>query len=354
MGELRKIMTVLCAVLFLLCTAAYVVMVVYIVKNSRKYKVTAGKTAIFLTYLFSQVIIGVVFFYTAMDYREVPILTGAMIESGCAFMILLQLKKIYDDVLENVGVDEEYEHILRKSEIEKKYYKMMEEYENNLSKLRHEFINQVQVAYQVIEESEHRELGEEMLDKLSQQIEATRVNAFCNNRMVNIIISMKNSEFLEKGVRLHNHVILAGEIYIEEMDLCSVIMSVFDELIEIEELRRSMGCGDTDREVSMDIRRKNGMVRIMAKQDALNNAGQEGLKQESGKNAGQDELKKSSGTREIEESLQKIFDNYERIIRSIVEKYHGEIYTKAEKEITILVTMKEEEAAPESVVEAGV
>ena len=100
-------------------------------------------------------------------------------------------------MIEKASVDEKYEYMVRKAEIGQKYYLMMKDYEDRLSQLRHEFMNQVQVAYGIIEKRENNKTGIAILDELSEQIESTRVNSFCSNKMVNIILSMKHDEMTE-------------------------------------------------------------------------------------------------------------------------------------------------------------
>lgn len=330
---------------FAISLIAHMRFVLYIFKKKKEYQLSFGKIIGFLLYLFGQFMMNILFLYVTVRFKK--IYAGGM--AIVAFVITLfpikQLQKILDDVVEKASVDEKYEYIVRKSEIEQKYYLLMKDYEDKLSKLRHEFMNQVQVAYHMIEKSDKNKIGTELLDELSEQIEATRVNTFCSNKMVNIILSMKQDEFLENRLKLETDVILSGEIRVEEMDLCTVIMSMLDEIIEIEAVRNvkvtntkvtnrenigeeeNYGGKDSDwhyHKVSLDIRRKNGMIRIMTKQKAIE---EQSDKQE----------------------IQKIIGYYRKIMKPVMDQYNGEMYVKDYKEIeaeendelTIIVTIQE-------------
>ncbi|MBQ3665359.1 MAG: hypothetical protein II919_04560 [Lachnospiraceae bacterium] len=117
-------------------------------------------------------------------------------------------------------------------------------------------------------------------------------------------------------MKLKTEVILAGEIGVEEMDLCTVIICMLDVLIELENIRKLVEKQNQEKEVFFDIHRKNGLIRVMTKQLTINDSVR------------------------VEE-CKKVFNYYEMMMKPVVDKYNGQIYIREDDWMTIIVTMQE-------------
>ena len=148
-------------------------------------KLQAGKTAEFLLYNIAQLIIAYVFFDISQKVNSRIILVSYGIAMLLIILSLVPLKIIFDGVLEKISVDDEYEFLMRKEESDKRYFALMGKYQEELSKKRHDFDNQVELAYGAVRESENEEAGKRLLDELSKRIQSTKNVVYGKDFFVN-------------------------------------------------------------------------------------------------------------------------------------------------------------------------
>ena len=157
----------------------------YIVLKAYQCKLQAGKTAEFLLYNIAQLIIAYVFFDISQKVNSRIILVSYGIAMLLIILSLVPLKIIFDGVLEKISVDDEYEFLMRKEESDKRYFALMGKYQDELSKIRHDFANQVELAYGAVRESENEEAGKRLLDELSKRIQSTKNVVYGKDFFVN-------------------------------------------------------------------------------------------------------------------------------------------------------------------------
>lgn len=302
-----KLLIIFVSILFIISAGVSVGHIIYVFKQKKKYNLSTEKIVGFVLYSFSVFMMEVVF---ARLYIKVIDIATTFIIILCLILLVvpyLALNKMLREIIEKSSVDAEYEFLLRKSEADKKCYMLMKNYEERMSKLRHDFMNQIQVAHMVIEDSENREEGIKLLDALQEKINSTRINTFCSNKTVNIILSMKNKELKESAIDLETDIILGGKINIDEKDLCAIFINLLDEIISLADINKNkerLKC-------YLKCRKGEGQIVVSAGYP----------------------IKLSENGEESE----KIIKNYDKYFSGIVGKYNGDVYykNKNEKVITL-------------------
>ena len=261
---MKIVLFILVVLGFILSLGVYAIFVADSIKMMKRYKIEIRIMIGFWILILSLFSMNLVFMCASYILNKIYILLVALFEILISTLLIIPLKKMLYDLAEKTNIDEEYEFLVRKSETEQKYYLLMKDYETKLSELRHDFMNQVQVAYGIIENSDNKETGLELLDELSEKIQSTRIQSFCGNPMVNIILSMKQEEFQKYQLSLDTDVILSGNHKMKEMDLCTIIINLLDEMIEIKKIDACNG----ENEItggSLNLRYKNNMISVVTK-----------------------------------------------------------------------------------------
>ncbi|MBQ3584655.1 MAG: hypothetical protein IJA27_08075, partial [Lachnospiraceae bacterium] len=261
---MKIVLFILVVLGFILSLGVYAIFVADSIKMMKRYKIEIRIMIGFWILILSLFSMNLVFMCASYILNKIYILLVALFEILISTLLIIPLKKMLYDLAEKTNIDEEYEFLVRKSETEQKYYLLMKDYETKLSELRHDFMNQVQVAYGIIENSDNKETGLELLDELSEKIQSTRIQSFCGNPMVNIILSMKQEEFQKYQLSLDTDVILSGNHKMKEMDLCTIIINLLDEMIEIKKIDACNGENEI-KGGSLNLRYKNNMISVVTK-----------------------------------------------------------------------------------------
>ena len=106
---------------------------------------------------------------------------------------------MFDRIIDKLSIEEEYEFLLKKEEIDKKYFEMMKEHEEHVARIRHDFINQVAVAGNMVADTDSSAVGYKLLDELREEVESTRTTVYCSNKMINIVVDVMHYQYAEKG-----------------------------------------------------------------------------------------------------------------------------------------------------------
>lgn len=147
---------------------------------------------------------------------------------GIHVMIIYLLQKME----QKVEVEERLSELYRQRQYEQEYYQMNREHLEQMREIRHDFINQIQTAYLLIQNGKGKEHAKELLDQASRELRSTCVIEFCSNPVLNALISIKAKRAQEQGI-LFTSRCLAGNISgMEEIDLCSLYGNLLDNAIE--------------------------------------------------------------------------------------------------------------------------
>lgn len=304
-------MKIILIIFFSMSLILNIISIIHIIRSQVRYKLRLLKVMGFYLYVISQFMMSTIFINVAYDVNK-DVVTALCIVALVIIMLPIKaLKKILDDIIEKEEVDEKYNTLLRKMETNEKHYLMLKDYEDELSRMRHDFMNQVNVAYSIIKNNPNKEAGLELLDSLSEKINSTRVNALCSNRMVNIVISMKQKELTSLGISLDTEIIIPGKNESVENDLSFVLINLLEEIIEIHKMN---GGKDEKITVPLKISKKDGKINVVATYPHIHN---------------KDNIE-----------YQKMLGYYKEYFYKIIEKHSGEIFYKEDDDLDIILTMQ--------------
>ena len=117
------------------------------------------------------------------------------------------------------------------SSMEYKYYEMSVENNKRLRAIRHDISNHIQTAYSLFSNGETQR-GIELINELRARYALVEQMVYCNNPVVNIILSNKKNESEEKNIETHIKVKEdLDNISISDFDLSTVICNLLDNAI---------------------------------------------------------------------------------------------------------------------------
>jgi len=115
-------------------------------------------------------------------------------------------------------------------ELEQAHYLEVEKRRGELSKIRHDFNNQLASIGQLIRAGEESSV-QDMISSLSKEIVETKENPYCNIPVINAILIDKAQTCSELGIGLAVNLELPPTITVEQMHLCSIFGNLLDNAI---------------------------------------------------------------------------------------------------------------------------
>lgn len=133
--------------------------------------------------------------------------------------------------LRNRQMQDHMELLQEQLELQKSYYRQMQENIQQINHIRHDLSNQLQAAYQLLENG-HSEHARTQLDSLGQALREKAGPGYCANLMVDVVLSDKARLCREQGIRLDTAVELSNELPINASHLCSIFSNLLDNSIK--------------------------------------------------------------------------------------------------------------------------
>ena len=128
-------------------------------------------------------------------------------------------------------------------DLDDKYYTLALEESQKAARVKHDVLNQLQTIYSLFLSGDARQnkAGMEMVESLKSRLEDIQETIYCENRIINVILTLKIQEARKKGIDPVVSISVPKEIQIENMDLCSIFGNLLDNAIEACE--RVGSCG---------------------------------------------------------------------------------------------------------------
>ena len=123
----------------------------------------------------------------------------------------------------------ELEQLKLQRDLDYRYYRLAQESAAELSTFRHDFKNQLQVAYALAEEEPGKAV--KLLGELEERLSAIRPLRYCANPIVNAILTVKAAQAEEQGIAFTAQAAVDGW-KLEEIDLSSLFSNLLDNAIE--------------------------------------------------------------------------------------------------------------------------
>lgn len=133
---------------------------------------------------------------------------------------------------QKVTVEEKLSTLYRQRQNELDYYQMTRQHIEQMRIIRHDFINQIQTAYMMIQEGSTPERAKALLADSYQQLADARLTIYCENPVINALISVKAVKAEERDIAFSVEGTMGDLSGMEEIDLCSLFGNMLDNAIE--------------------------------------------------------------------------------------------------------------------------
>lgn len=115
-----------------------------------------------------------------------------------------------------------YEQLL---EQQQSYYSYILADQEEASHIRHDMRNQLQTVYALIQQGDS-ETAQKQLGELKKMTE--RTESFCQNRIVNALLHVKDLQYRDQGIRLECQCSVPEDLPVSGVDLCSLFSNLLD------------------------------------------------------------------------------------------------------------------------------
>lgn len=151
---------------------------------------------------------------------------------ACVFVAILCQYYVYQAISSAVSSTAErmeLEQLKLQRELDYKYYQLAQTNAAELASFRHDFKNQLQVAYALAEQEPAQAV--KLLGELEERLGAIHPVRYCENPIVNTVLTLKAAQAAELGIDLSVQAAVA-DWAVEEADLTSLFSNLLDNAIE--------------------------------------------------------------------------------------------------------------------------
>lgn len=154
-----------------------------------------------------------------------------IIATVCMIAANVSIGMLAPYLLRQVTMSQNMDYGKELSNMEYKYYEMSVENDKKLHAIRHDISNHIQTIYSLFSNGENQR-GLQLIDELKTRYSLVDQMVYCNNPVVNIILSNKKSEAEEKNIETHIKVKEnLDNMPITDFDLSTVICNLLDNAI---------------------------------------------------------------------------------------------------------------------------
>lgn len=154
-----------------------------------------------------------------------------IIATICLMAANISIGMLAPNLLRQVTMSNNMDYGKELSNMEYKYYEMSVENDKKLLAIRHDISNHIQTVYSLFSNGENQR-GLELINELKSRYALVDQIVYCNNPVVNIILSNKKNEAETKNIETHIKVKEDLEnMPITDFDLSTVICNLLDNAI---------------------------------------------------------------------------------------------------------------------------
>lgn len=210
--------------------------VVWFIYNRKKW---FKHSYLFLLFPVYQTILLVVFLLSDLRSGAVVMLIGWL---TVIFEIALDMSIIWfvNGNMKKLEVEEKLTTLYNQRQYELDYYRSMNRRIEEIRSIRHDFMNQVQTAYVLLQKQEtaaddlvlcHAAL-KDLTDKVNRVLKEYKQGSYCENPVLDAILALKAEAAGERGIRMEIDCELGKIARLSEMEICSLFGNLLDNAIE--------------------------------------------------------------------------------------------------------------------------
>ena len=130
----------------------------------------------------------------------------------------------------------ESEQALRNLETEMEhnyqYYTLADEKFTEVSKLRHDILNQIQTVQYLLRNGENEQEAREIMQRIEEQLAAAKTVHFCQNPIINSVLTVKMNMVQASGIETDILLSDCGDLPFDNYDICSLFANLYDNAVE--------------------------------------------------------------------------------------------------------------------------
>lgn len=224
----------------LLCHSLYIMLIVLIllfvsvVVSKKSQYLKNGNIGFILLVYATQFALFVMLIYTKADHYTAPFIAFIVIMDFLCMCIDIMLI-IHMNRIGRLAVQkDQLATALEIQKSENKYNESVIENNEAMAKIRHDYIDQMQVVKLLVESGDDasRNKALQILDKLSAAIHNTSNVHYCENKTINALLTAKIQEIERKDIDYDINCFIPSKTFVDDLALCSVFSNLINNSIE--------------------------------------------------------------------------------------------------------------------------
>lgn len=207
-----------------------VLLIVAVLKVKREH-IRIRQLLVYIVFPIYQTILVIGFYAGTGNYDWKDATIGALIMIFSMIVDVIVINAI-ENMAQSIRADEQMLAMQLQRQTEHEYRKMTEHYVAQMQDVKQELSQQIKKAYQLIEADAKNIEITDALDVSLQGLQRTKVSRYCENSVVNSVLTVKKVTAGDKGIETKIAVTIPETLQIAQIDLCSVFSNLLDNAIE--------------------------------------------------------------------------------------------------------------------------
>ena len=112
------------------------------------------------------------------------------------------------------------------------YYTLADEKFTEISKLRHDILNQIQTVQYILRTEKNEHEARQIMKRIEEQLAETKTVQFCPNPIINSVLTLKMNTVKASGIETDIVLNDCESLPFDNYDICSLFANLFDNAIE--------------------------------------------------------------------------------------------------------------------------
>lgn len=207
-----------------------ILLIVAVLKVKREH-IRIRQLVVYIVFPIYQTILVIGFYAGVGNYDWKDATIGALIMIFSLIVDVIVINAI-ENMVQSLRADEQMLAMQLQRQTENEYRRMTEHYVAQMQDVRQELSTQIKKAYQLIEGDATDIEITDALDISLKGLQRTKVSRYCENSVVNSVLTVKKVTAEQKGIETKIAVAIPETLRIAQIDLCSVFSNLLDNAIE--------------------------------------------------------------------------------------------------------------------------
>lgn len=197
-------------------------------------RINIRQVLVYIVFPVYQIILLIGFYAGAGEYDWRDATVGAMIMIFSLIVDVIVIETI-ENMAQSIRAEEQMLAMQLQRQTEQEYRKMTEHYVSQMRDVRQELSSEIKKAYGLLETNASDADITGVLDVSLQNLQNTRMQRYCENHVVNSVLTVKKEVALRNDIQMKISTTVPESLLIEKIDLCSVFSNLLDNAIEAGE-----------------------------------------------------------------------------------------------------------------------